>query len=107
MFAINMMSRFMQNPTKQHSGPAKRILKYIAGTLEFGVWYTCSTKFKLQGYSDSDWVSSLDDKKSTSRSVFTLSTNAITWYSKKQEIITLLTAEAEYITATSLACQAI
>ena len=107
MFAVNMVSRFMQNPTKQHSGAAKRILKYIAGTLGFGIWYTCSTKFKLQGYSDSDWASSLDNRRSTSRSVFTLGTSAITWYSKIQEIVALSTVEAEYVTTTSSTCQAI
>ncbi|XP_016706152.1 uncharacterized mitochondrial protein AtMg00810-like [Gossypium hirsutum] len=56
---------------------------------------------------DSDWESSLDDRRSVSANVFTLGSGVITWSSKKQATTALLTLEAEYVTTTAVACQAI
>ncbi|GKV45376.1 hypothetical protein SLEP1_g52467 [Rubroshorea leprosula] len=61
----------------------------------------------LAGFTDSDYAGDLDDKKSTSGFVFMLGSGAISWSSKKQPIVTLSTTEAEYVAATSCACQAI
>ena len=106
-FSVGMVSRFMNSPTKHHYGAAKRILRYIAGTLDFGIWYTQVSEFKLVGFTDSDWASSLDDRRSTSGSIFNLGAGAVTWSSKKQATTALSTSEAEYIAATSSACQAV
>lgn len=57
------------------------------------------------GFTDSDWVGSLDDRRSTSGSVFSLGLGAVTWSSKKQEIVTLSSSEAEYAAVTSAARQ--
>lgn len=104
-FAVGVVSRFMCNPSKEHYGVAKRILRYIAGTIGYGIWYTVVPNFKLFGFSDSDWASSLDDRKSTSGNVFNMGSGAITWMSKKQATVALSTAEAEYISATTAASQ--
>jgi hypothetical protein len=61
----------------------------------------------LSAYSDSDYAGDVEDRKSTSGYVFMLSSGAISWSSKKQPIVTLSTTEAEFISATSCACQAI
>ena len=106
-FSVGVVSRFMSNPSKQHYGVAKRILRYIAGTLNYGIWYTHVTNFRLVGFTDSDWASSLDDRRSTSGYVFGLGSGAITWNSKKQATAALSTAEAEYVAATTAACQCI
>eukprot|EP00253_Pinus_taeda_P024043 PITA_24043 len=63
--------------------------------------------FKLVGYIDSDWAGSVDDRKSTSGYVFHLGSGAISWASKKQPILSLSTAEAEYVAAIAAACQAV
>lgn len=89
------VSRFMYNPTKQHFGAAKRIFHYIARTADCGIWYSHVSNLTLIGFTDSDWVGSVDDRKSTSGHVFSLRTGAITWSSKKQVITTLSSAEAE------------
>lgn len=91
----------------QHYGASKRILCYIAGTLNYGIWYTQVTNFRLVGFTDSDWASSLDDRRSTSGNVFGLGSGAITWCSKKQATAALSTAEAEYMVAATVACQSI
>jgi len=106
-FSVGVVSRFMQQPSKVHYGAAKRILRYIAGTLDYGIWYSNTNNFRLCGYTDSDYGSSLDDRRSVSANVFTLGSGAVTWSSKKQATATLSTSETEYIAATSAACQAV
>jgi hypothetical protein len=86
---------------------AKRVLRYVAGTLNFGLWYTKSDSNQLSGYTDNDFAGSLDDRKSTSQHVFQLGTNLISWTSKKQPIVSISSAEAEYVVATSASCQAV
>ncbi|KAG6522128.1 hypothetical protein ZIOFF_019265 [Zingiber officinale] len=59
-------SRFMQNPMKHHLGAAKKILRYVAGTVDYGIYYSKVSKFDLYGFTDSDWSNSVDDRRSTS-----------------------------------------
>ncbi|XP_059669533.1 uncharacterized mitochondrial protein AtMg00810-like [Cornus florida] len=97
LFTVRLVSR----PTITHFKVAKRILRYIKGTLDFGLFYSFSNDFKLLGYCDSDWVEDLDDRKSTSGYYFLMGNTAFTWCSKKQPIVTLPTCEAKYVAATS------
>ncbi|XP_044501636.1 secreted RxLR effector protein 161-like [Mangifera indica] len=106
-FSVGIISRFMQSPTKHHLGATKRILRYIVGTTNYGIWYTQVSNFSLCGFTDSYWASLLDDRKSTSSSVFNLGLGAITWSSRKQDTITLSSSEVEYVTTSSAACQAV
>ncbi|GKD47729.1 retrovirus-related pol polyprotein from transposon TNT 1-94 [Tanacetum coccineum] len=107
LFVVGLISRFMEEPTTKHLKIAKRILRYIKGTVDYGMFYSISEDFKLVGYSDSDWAGSKDDGRSTSGFLFFLGNNAFTWSSKKQPIVTLSSCEAEYIAATSCVCHAI
>jgi hypothetical protein len=107
MYAVSFVSRFMESPKNSHWKMVKRILKYVAGTLNFGLWYTQSDDNHLSGYTNSDFASSLDDRKSTSGHFFHLGTNLISWASKKQPIVSISSAEAEYVAATSASCQAV
>ena len=79
----------------------------LKGTKRFGILYTISECSYLIGYTDSDWAGSVDDRKITSGYVFHMGSEAISWASKKQPIVALSTAEAEYVAATAAACQAI
>jgi len=67
----------MHNPSVHHFGAAKRILRYVAGTSDYGVWYNKVDNFRLYGFTDSDYVGSLDDQKSTSGQVFFLGSGAV------------------------------
>ena len=104
--SISVVSRFMHNPSLHHLGAAKRILRYVAGTLDYGVWYNNVDNFRLYGFTDSDYAGSLDDRKSTSGQVFFLGSGAVSWSSKKQDTVALSSSETEYMAATSSACQA-
>jgi hypothetical protein len=84
-----------------HLRAAKRVVRYIKGTIDYGVKFQKSQVFKLIGYSDSDWGGSVDDMKSTSGYCFVLGTGIFSWCSKKQEIVAQSTAEAEFMAATA------
>ena len=97
MFSIGLLSRFMENPSVEHLKTAKRVMRYVKGTLNCGLKYKRSNVFELIGYSDSDYAGDHVDQKSTSGSVFFLGKNLITWSSQKQKIVALSSCEAEYI----------
>ncbi|KAM1461179.1 hypothetical protein ACFX11_045561 [Malus domestica] len=99
MFSSSLLARFMHNPTKKHMGTAKRVLRYIQGTLDFGIEFVKGKTTTLIGYCDSDWAGSEDDMRSTSGYAFTLGSGMFSWASIKQNIVALSTAEAEYVSA--------
>eukprot|EP00253_Pinus_taeda_P015362 PITA_15362 len=107
MYAVSLISRFMERPKEAHWQAAKRILRYVKGTKMFGILYNVSEHSDLVGYTDSDWAGSVDDRKSTSGYVFHMGSGAISLASKKQSIVALSTTEAEYVAATAAACQAV
>ena len=67
--------------------------------------YSRKSYFNLVGYSDSDCTGCTDDKRSTSRHIFSLVSGAISWSSKKQEVVAFSSSEVEYIVVASAACQ--
>ena len=83
-FSVGLISIFMHSPSMHHLGAAKRILRYIAGTTDFGLWYGHVSEFRLLGYTDSDWAGCLEDRRSISGYIFSLGSGAISWCSKKQ-----------------------
>ncbi|XP_057843343.2 secreted RxLR effector protein 161-like [Cryptomeria japonica] len=101
MQSVCMVSRFQSAPKQSHLIVVKRIFKYIQGTLDFGLRYPRNTNFTLMAFTDADWAGCLDDRGSTSGAVFYLGDRLIAWHSKKQDSVSLSTAEAEYIAATS------
>ncbi|XP_075499100.1 uncharacterized protein LOC142537473 [Primulina tabacum] len=97
MFSVCLYARYQSNPKISHLKAVKRILRYIAGTIELGLWYTHETNSNLVGFSDADWAGDLDDRKSTSGGCFYLGNNLISWHSRKQNCVSLSTAELEYV----------
>ncbi|KAE8707741.1 hypothetical protein F3Y22_tig00110377pilonHSYRG00343 [Hibiscus syriacus] len=107
LHAVGLVSRYMESPTTTNFKATKRILRYLKGTIDFGLFYSVSNDYKLVGYSDSDWGGDIDNQRSTTGFVFFMGDIAFTWMSKKQPIVTLSTCEAEYVAATSCVCHAI
>jgi hypothetical protein len=97
----------MENPTTEHLLAVKRILRYVAGTLNFGCFYKRKKDAELIGFSDSDLAGDIDTRKSTTGVFFFLGGNSITWQSEKQKIVALSSCEAEYVAGTTAACQGI
>ena len=108
-YAVSLISRFMEAPTELHYQAVRKILRYLKGTLDYGLFYKKrkSERHELVGFSDSDYTGDVDDCKSTSGYVFLLSGAAVSWSSKKQPVVTLSTTEAEFIATASCACQGI
>ena len=108
MFSVGYLTRYMENPMTEHMSAVKRILRYVKGTLDLGLVYEKNEAgIKIVGYSDSDYAGDLDDRKSTTGMAFFLGKNLICWASQKQKIIALSSCEAEYVAATTAACQGI
>eukprot|EP00253_Pinus_taeda_P033679 PITA_33679 len=95
-FAVGLVAHFLQNPRESHWKAAKRILRYVRGTVQFGIHYSAKATPLLVGFTDSYWAGDPDDRKSTAGYVFTLGSGPITWACKKQAAIFLSSAEAEY-----------
>ncbi|CAH9104519.1 unnamed protein product, partial [Cuscuta europaea] len=108
-YVVGFISRFMEKPKTSHLIAAKRILRYIKGTSDFGILLPNSVKNKeelVNGYADSDWAGDLTDRRSTSGYVFRIGDAPVSWCSKKQPVVALSSCEAEYISGAFAACQA-
>ena len=82
-------------------------MRYLKGTINFGILYTKQKSKNFIAYSDADWAGDLDDRKSTSGYLFQIGGGAVSWRSKKQSSVALSTAEAEYIALASTAQEAV
>ncbi|KAK9928322.1 hypothetical protein M0R45_025465 [Rubus argutus] len=107
MFVVCLISRYMGSPTQLHFAVAKRILRYLQGTVDHGVYYKRDGASDLVGFTDSDYAGDIEDSKSTSGYVFMMSGGAVAWSSRKQPIVTLSSTEAEFVAAVACACQAV
>ena len=90
-----------------HLIAAKHILRYLKGTVDYGLKYEENQDINLEGYVDSDWEGSAIDRKRTLGCCFTMGSGLISWFSKKQSFAALSTAEAEYVVACSASCEAV
>lgn len=107
-YCVGLMSRYMEKPKVEHLQAVKQILRYVKGTTEFGLRYERRSEGEeLCGYTDSNLAGDVDDRKSTSGMAYYYNNNLITWASQKQKTVALSSCEAEFMAATSAACQAL
>jgi hypothetical protein len=107
-YAVGYVSRFLEQPTEEHLQAVKKILCYIAGTLQYGLCYGRRTgTTRLVGYCDSDLADDIDMRKSITGALFFLGKCLVNWQSLKQRVVALSSCEAEYIAATTAVTQAI
>jgi hypothetical protein len=99
MLSVCMCAHFQAAPKESHHKAVKRILRYLAHTPTLGLWYPKGAQFDLIGYSDSDYAGDRVDRKSTSGTCHFLGRSLVCWSSRKQNCVSLSTAEAEYIAA--------
>ncbi|XP_062208858.1 uncharacterized mitochondrial protein AtMg00810-like [Phragmites australis] len=113
-YAVGIVSRYMEAPGVQHWALVKQILPYVRGLSSKGTpvksGYGCVYRARLSepaliGYSDSDHAGDVDDRKSTTGTLFFLGSSVITWALQKQKIVALSLCEAEYVAAAVAACQ--
>jgi hypothetical protein len=106
-FAVNTLSQYLVEPRRVHLVAAKHVMRYLKGTLEYGLCYTGDHDLRLYGYTDSDWAGSVTDRESTSGCCFNLGSAMTSWQNMKQSSIALSTTEAKYIASCSANCEAI
>ena len=104
-YSVSILSRFMQEPRESHWNSAKRVVRYIQSTKDFGLLYKRNKNFTLVGYSDADFAGDIDDKTSTSGHLMNMGSTSVSWNCKKQTTIANSSAEAEYISAWEAACE--
>jgi len=105
MFVVCLCARFQSCPKESHLKAAKRILKYLKGSISVGLWYPSHSPIHLVGYSDSDFAGCKLDRKITNGTCHLLGSSLISWHIKKQACVALSTAGVEYIAAGSCCAQ--
>jgi hypothetical protein len=105
-FAVNQVAQRVENPIKSDWIKVKRIFRYLAGTLNYGLCYQRNIQSRLYGYSDASYAMN-EDRKSTSGYLFIANGAAISWKSRKQPIVSTSSMEAEYIALASAAKEAL
>lgn len=104
-YSVNRLSQFMHRPTDIHWNAAKRILRYLAGTLSHGVFISTSSPLCLHAFSDADWAGDTDDFVSTNAYIVYLGKTPIAWSSKKQSGVARSSTEAEYRSVANTAAE--
>ena len=97
----------MVDPQRVHWTVAKHILRYISGTVEYGLLYECRGGVQLAGFIDDDWAGCVEDRKRISGSCFNIGSGVVLWFSKKQKLVALSSTEAEYMAPSLVACEGI
>lgn len=104
-YNVGVYARYQASPRVSHMNALKRIIKYVKGTVNLGLYYTKDTNISLVGFCDPDWTGSLDDRRSISGGCFFLRNDMVSWHIKKQIFISLSTAYTEYISLGSCCTQ--
>jgi hypothetical protein len=84
----------------------KNVMRYLKGTLDYGLRYISDQEIRLQGYVDSDWADSVTYRKSTSKCFFSIGSTLISCLSEKQTCMTLISTKVEYVTMWSACSKA-
>jgi hypothetical protein len=105
-FAVSCCSRYLANPGEPHIKAAKRIMRYLRGTINLELTFRGALG-PLLGYTDSDWAGDAATRRSTSGYIFNVGSGAISWSSKRQTVVALSSCEAEYMGETQATKEAV
>ena len=81
-FVVNTLSQYLVKPRWFHLIVAKHVMRYLKGTIDFGLYYVRDHDYRLYRYTDSDWVGSVADRKSTLDGCYCLGSTMISWFSQ-------------------------
>ncbi|GJX51232.1 ribonuclease H-like domain-containing protein [Tanacetum coccineum] len=95
-YAVQQICLYMHDPREPHFAALKRILRYVRGTVDFGLQLYVSATTSLVGYTDADWAGCPSTRRSTSGYCVFLGDNILSWSAKRQHTISRSSAEAEY-----------
>ncbi|XP_065064749.1 uncharacterized protein LOC135690977 [Rhopilema esculentum] len=97
--AVGVLSQFSSNQGQKNFQGVKRIMRYLKGTLDYGLKFEAQDKgnIELHVYADADWAGDVDTRKSTSGYLFQIGNATISWRTEKQTIVALSSIEAEFV----------
>ncbi|KAJ1700873.1 hypothetical protein LUZ63_000652 [Rhynchospora breviuscula] len=104
-YAVHVLAQFMQAPLETHYDAALRVVRYLKGNPGQGILLRTDSDLKLYGYCDSDWASCPITKRSLTGYFVKLGNSPISWRTKKQPTVSRSSAEAEYRSMATLACE--
>jgi hypothetical protein len=82
-YAMSVLSQFMSQARKTHSIETKHVLRYLQGTISYGLRYASSLDMRMHGYGNADWEKSAMDQQSNYGCCFTLGSSMVSWCSRK------------------------
>ena len=95
--ALGVLSRYCINPDSTHVAALQHLFRYIQGTLDLGIGFTDADWITFfEGFSDADWAGAIDGRHSTGGYIFFVAGGAVSWSSKRQDVIALSSCESEY-----------
>lgn len=100
-YAVSIASRYLESPSQMHENAAKRILKYIRGTSNYGLLYHSDERERIRGFSDADYAGDTDTRRSTTGFCFLIGNGVVSWNSERQKSVSLSTTESEYVAASN------
>jgi len=106
-FAVGYLARYLNCYDQSHIKASMHVLRYVKATSTLGITYHPTSDLILTGYSDSDWASDINTRRSTTGYLFTLAGGAISWNSRLQKTVALSSTEAEYMALSEAAKEAI
>jgi hypothetical protein len=106
---VGYVSCFLEEPREDHLATVKKILRYVVGTCNWGLWFgrKKGNQALLTRFSDADFAGDIDARKSTTGVIFFLANSPITWQSVKQMVVTQSSCESKYIIAANMMDQAL
>ena len=96
-FILRRFSQYLSDPAKYYRQALKNLLRYIRSTIDEGLVFSASGSQIITGFSNSDYIIDLVNRKSILAYIYIFAGGLISWISRKQKSVAILTTEAEYI----------
>ncbi|XP_019177847.1 PREDICTED: uncharacterized protein LOC109173041 [Ipomoea nil] len=104
-YAVQQLTQFIDAPTENHLVAAHRVLRYIKDAPGQGIFYPADNSIQLNSFSDSDWASCMESRRSITGYCVFLGNALVSWKSKKQATVSKSSAEAEYRALATTVCE--
>jgi hypothetical protein len=100
-YSVGVLARHQSAPSVLHLAAAKRVLRYLRGSLSLGLMFPKGGDPVLSGYCDSDYAGCADSRRSTSGYLFLYGRSPVSWRSKLQDTVAISSTEAEMLSLAS------